>query len=304
MTEKDNEIFWHADDASALTQARAGTELSRAVFARALSISEKQLTQLEEGGSSAFYSERIKYQMGARILGYFEIQTVQQKTTQDEPAAIKVLSEPVKNEALEQFDTIYENNHKSLATTQPTTHEGFQLRNGYVLGAAIVAAVSLGVAYTPDGLLSSQTQPTPVVSPAQQTVTPAPAPTVQSAPTDDQDAPTEVLADATPAQPEQAKPLNCDWSGSPTPLKPISATRPADRILLVARTDIELCLKDGIGQEKVIKLVAGERQTFHGSGSTWHVYSPQMDYLQVFFQGFHVSIPKQTTKFIKLEPYF
>lgn len=291
MTEKDNEIFWHADDASALAKARASTELTRAIFSRALSISEKQLIQLEEGGSSAFYSERIKYQMGAKILGHFDIPTVSQKAMLSEAPPTTVVSEPVKHEALEQLDTIYETNHKSLATATSQPRLGFQLRNGYVLGAALVAAASLGIAYMPDSQPIQPPQATPKVPPAQQTA----APTAITP---------DVLAQATPADPAKTPPLNCDWRGSPTPLKPIAATRPADRILLVAKTDIELCLKDGIGQEKVIKLQAGERQTFHGHGTSWQLYSPQMDYLQVFFQGFHVAIPKQTTQFIKLEPYF
>jgi hypothetical protein len=196
-----------------------------------------------------------------------------------EPPAIKIVSEPVKNEVLEQLDSIYKTNHQSIASAQTQAPTGFQLRNGYVLGAVLVAAASLGIAYLPEAPLKPTPQATPVVLPAPKT-------TMQAA-----------------TAPE-AQPLNCDWSGSPTPLKPISATRPADRILLVAITDIELCLKDGVGQEKVVKLKAGDRQTVHGRGNTWHLYTPQMDYLQVFFQGFHVAIPKKTTQFIKLEPYF
>jgi DNA-binding transcriptional regulator YiaG len=62
MTENDKTVWWLPADGAALKQARSSTEMSRLDFARALSISEKQLTELEEGGSSAFYSERIKYQ--------------------------------------------------------------------------------------------------------------------------------------------------------------------------------------------------------------------------------------------------
>jgi hypothetical protein len=289
MMGKDNEIFWQVDDGRELAKARAGTELTRAIFSRALSISEKQLTQLEEGGSTAFYSERIKYQMGARILGYFDIQTVSQKAMLSEEPQSTVVSEPVKLEVLEQLDSIYETNHKSIGTAQTQPQTGFQLRNGYVLGAALVAAAAFGIAYMPDALLKQPPNAASRVMPAQQT---------------DLTTMSELFAQAEPAEPAKPQLLNCDWSGSPTPLKPISATRPADRVLLVAKSDIELCLKDGIGQEKVIKLQAGDRQTFHGSGNTWHLYTPQMDYLQVFFQGFHVAIPKQTTHFIKLEPYF
>lgn len=294
MMEKNSENFWHAEDAAALALARNSTDLSRTDFSRALSISEKQLTQLEEGGSSAFYSERIKYQMGARILGYFDIQTVCQQASQRETSPFKVLSEPIKNEAINQLDTIYENKVKHLATADREAHQGFQLRNGYVLGAVIVAAAAFGIAKAPEVYFPFQNQTPSLAASAKKPVVPTPLPETQA----------QAQAPATPTEPEQAAPFNCDWSGNPTPLKPVSATRPADRIHLVAITDIDVCLKDGIGQEKIIKLQAGQRETFHGSGTTWQVYSPQMDYMQVFFQGFHVVIPKQTTQLIKLEPYF
>jgi hypothetical protein len=97
------------------------------------------------------------------------------------------------------------------------------------------------------------------------------------------------------------EPLTCNWSGTPMPLTPIAAARPADRVHLVANSDLQLCLKDSAGQERIIKLEAGDRQTFYGSGAPWFIYSPQMVSLKVFYQGYHVFIPKEDTNFVKLE---
>lgn len=96
MTETDKTVWWLPADAEALKQARSSTEMSRKDFARALSISEKQLTELEEGGSTAFYSERIKYQVGLRILGYFEILTQKEEELKENAASAKAMADAQK----------------------------------------------------------------------------------------------------------------------------------------------------------------------------------------------------------------
>jgi hypothetical protein len=64
---------------------------------------------------------------------------------------------------------------------------------------------------------------------------------------------------------------------------------------------MQLCLKDSAGQVQEITLFGGDRKTFYGSGSPWFIYSPQMINLKVFYQGYHVFIPKEDTNFVKLE---
>jgi hypothetical protein len=269
---------------------------------RALSISEKQLTQLEEGGSSAFYSERIKYQVGSRILGYFELLTTKEEELKENTASAKAMAETQKKETIAQLDGVIETCKRDLA---PETHQPpkvFQLRNGYVLGAVLVVAITYAVMFIPD--LQTKTQANEGKNTAASEAAPSTPLTQQPA--------SETLAATPPASAEQmaasaikteatSAPLICDWSGTPMSLSPVAAARPADRVHLVANSDLQLCLKDSAGKEQVIKLEAGDRQTFYGSGSPWFIYSPQMESLKVFYQGYQVFIPKEDTNFVKLE---
>ena len=302
MTEIDKTVWWQPADGAALKQARSSTEMSRTEFARALSISEKQLTQLEEGGSSAFYSERIKYQAGLRILGYFELLTQKEEELKENADSAKTMAEAKKKETIAQLDGVIVANKRDLA---PETHQPpkvFQVRNGYVLGAVLVVAITYAVMLIPDlqtKTNANEAKNTAASEPVPQTpVTQQPAPeTLTATP----QASEEQMA-ASPIKTETVTaPLICDWSGTPMSLSPIAAARPADRVHLVANSDLQLCLKDGAGQERVIKLEAGDRQTFYGSGSPWLIYSPQMVSLKVFYQGYHVFIPKEDTHFVKLE---
>lgn len=129
MTENDKTVWWQPADGAALKQARSSTEMSRTDFARALSISEKQLTELEEGGSSAFYSERIKYQAGLRILGYFDLLTQKEEELKENAASAKAMADAQKKETIAQLDGVIETNKRDLA---PETHQPpkvFQVRN-------------------------------------------------------------------------------------------------------------------------------------------------------------------------------
>jgi transcriptional regulator with XRE-family HTH domain len=304
MTETDKIDWWKTEDAAALKQARTSTDMSREDFARQLCISKKQLIELEDGGSSAFYSEQIKYQTGAKILGYFDILTVREEEAKESAVAAKLLAESQNKQTIAQLDSVIETNKRDLA---PETHREksvFQIRNGYVLGAVLVIAAILGVMYAPEMQKGREAS-------AIAASTPAIKPPLESTSAPVSEATTELPPLAPVLQkPEEARvaaeqaTLTCNWDGTPMPLKPIAADRPADRIHLIANTDLQLCLKDGAGQVRVIKLQAGDRQTFYGSGAPWYIYSPQMVYLKVFFQGYHVFIPKEDTQFVKVNAHF
>jgi transcriptional regulator with XRE-family HTH domain len=302
MTENDKTVWWQPADAANLKQARSSTEMTRAEFARALSISEKQLTELEEGGSSAFYSERIKYQAGLKILGYFDLLTTKEEELKANASSAKKMEDARNKETIAQLDGVIETNKRDLA---PETHQApkvFQIRNGYVLGAVLVVAIIYAVLYIPnlqnnvkeDKAKTQVAVPAPVVMPS--------APQASDAQTVASSSPEFGIHPVAPLTSAPTKtPLVCNWEGTPMPLKPLAAIRPSDRVHLVANADLQLCLKDSSGQVQEITLLAGDRKTFYGSGSPWLIYSPQMINLKVFYQGYHVFIPKEDTHFVKLE---
>jgi transcriptional regulator with XRE-family HTH domain len=59
---------WTAEHQRLLQQARVDAGVSEATFARDNTITLRQLQQLEQGGSSAFYSESIQYALGVKLL--------------------------------------------------------------------------------------------------------------------------------------------------------------------------------------------------------------------------------------------
>ena len=60
--------IWSADYARLLVEGRQAAGLEQTTLAMENTLSLKQLQELETGGCSAFYSERIKYTTGVKIL--------------------------------------------------------------------------------------------------------------------------------------------------------------------------------------------------------------------------------------------
>jgi hypothetical protein len=60
--------LWTEDHQRQLKRARLEAGVSDVAFARDNAMTLRHLQQLEEGGSSAFYSESIKFDMGAKLL--------------------------------------------------------------------------------------------------------------------------------------------------------------------------------------------------------------------------------------------
>jgi cytoskeleton protein RodZ len=294
--------LWQPEDGKALAEARASTDLSRAEFARALCLSEKQLIQLEEGGSQSFYSERIKFQMGQRILAQFGLSTVSNKEIPAEKN-IQSTEDDFKTEGVAELDNVIEANTKSL-NDDDDDQPIFQLRKGYLLAAVIVVLVAIGFMLLPSPPSAKSKTPPEPISPKS-----AIEPIVASEPA--ASAGSGDATSATQPAPLPAVQLNeqssqttiCRWDDTPLKLKPIGSSRPPDRVYLVANADLVVCLKDGADQVQEIRLKGGERRLVQGSSAPWLIYSPQMIYLKVFYQGFHVFIPGSNTQFIKLEPY-
>ena len=59
---------WTSEHQRLLRQARVDAGVSEATLARDNTMTMRQLQQLEQGGSSAFYSESIQHDMGLKLL--------------------------------------------------------------------------------------------------------------------------------------------------------------------------------------------------------------------------------------------
>jgi len=104
---------WHTEDAALLKKLRIDKRLDEHAFARMTSASIAQITQLENGGLSAFHSPILKYQLGRKLLrslGADTTESLAKTTTQmdlaDRPQTSPVISAVDKNFALTTFDKI------------------------------------------------------------------------------------------------------------------------------------------------------------------------------------------------------
>mgnify|MGYP000735782610 CR=1 FL=1 len=68
--------LWTEDHQRQLKGARLEAGVSDVAFARDNAMTLRHLQQLEEGGSSAFYSESIKFDMGAKLLKRLGVEVI------------------------------------------------------------------------------------------------------------------------------------------------------------------------------------------------------------------------------------
>lgn len=112
---------WQTEDAALLNKLRTDKRLDEHAFARMTSASIAQITQLENGGLSAFHSPILKYQLGRKLLRSLGADTAEElaKSTQREmanpPHASAIISMVDKNFALTTFDKIAAQSKSNLS---------------------------------------------------------------------------------------------------------------------------------------------------------------------------------------------
>ena len=93
---------------------------------------------------------------------------------------------------------------------------------------------------------------------------------------------------------------SCAYSTEPLPqLTPMVASKPGRYVHFVSSTDVELCVVDGNKQITSLTLKAGESRSIYGA-SPWQVSSASLNKVQVFYQGWRVSLPSDNTQRIAL----
>jgi len=126
-------------------------------------------------------------------------------------------------------------------------------------------------------------------------------------------APTAVLPpepQGSPEPPHQAlilanTPVNDPGLACPQPsadspvVQPLKAFKAGRMVFVQALGDAHLCLRDHSGQVWSVNFKAGQERSFQGA-PPWTVQSPSLAQFNVFFQGWKLRLPTDTTKSVQI----
>jgi hypothetical protein len=279
--------LWTDEHQSQLRQARLDAGVSDVAFARDNAITLRHLKQLEEGGSTAFYSESIKFDTGVKLLKRLGVEPV----AMEEPTGPSSQDEQASSTPSAGTDAIGLDGQvvdESRSDSSPTKRVPYVVMSLAGL-ALIVAGISLIPSIHQPGATQgmAQTHVTSVAPSAEVRATAAVA-DESNAVKSHEPLPVGMvvgqapLAPTTTAQPSVTEP--CQASGAPQTIVPSQPSKSADYVYVTAVSDVILCVRDAAGQITRKNLQGG--QSFNVPGrQPFELTADKLDQLRVFFQG-------------------
>ena len=279
--------LWTDEHQRQLRQARLSVGVSDVAFARDNAITLRHLQQLESGGSTTFYSDAIKFDMGVKLLRRLGI----------EPPVVEMAEEvPPTETAAPMYGTV-EPDAPAQADPSRRVLPGMADKPirwpAIVLSVVGVGLIGAGISGIPSirlpgaaqGVIQAEVPVTNRQGGAFTTTTPIPG--VASS--------TPVLAvrvglpgDAAPAEPEvptaTTPSASCDEAGAVQTIVPSQPSKSADYVYLTAIRDVSLCVRDATGRITRKSLRAGQSFNIPGR-QPFEVTADQLHQLRVFFQG-------------------
>ena len=94
--------------------------------------------------------------------------------------------------------------------------------------------------------------------------------------------------------------LACPLASDDSPVvQPLKAFKPGQMVFVQAVGDAHLCLRDHSGQVWSVNFKAGQERSFQGA-PPWSVQSPSLAQFNVFFQGWKLRLPTDTTQSVQI----
>jgi hypothetical protein len=94
--------------------------------------------------------------------------------------------------------------------------------------------------------------------------------------------------------------LVCPPASDDSPVvQPLKAFKAGQMVFVQAVGDAHLCLRDHSGQVWSVNFKAGQERSFQGA-PPWTVQSPSLAQFNVFFQGWKLRLPTDTTKTVQI----
>jgi len=273
-------------DPAYLRELREAVGMDLVVLARTACLSASQVRQLERNeGDSLFYSDAIKRQAYKRVLMILGVTPPPADDVEEARA-----NETVTAAHLNTLDQIVTMSHLPAMNRSATdmARSGVAMLVAYKQGLGalmlLLVAVVLMVLHGPFKLVEPDAFPAPslVVAPAP-VLAPAPAPVIAAIPVT-----AAVQSDA------------CTYSTDAMPqLTPLIANKEGRYVYLVSSANTEVCVVDGNQQATALQLKAGQDRSVYGV-SPWQVSGPNIQKIQIYFQGARLSLPEGAIRSVKL----
>jgi hypothetical protein len=270
---------WTADHQHLLLRERMQAGVSDATFARDNTIGLRQLQQLERGGSSAFYSEDIKYDTGLKLLRRLNasasvVSSMEPSETQQAPLPSVAT---LRKDALPYL--VPEGRADRLLS--PPAITAF-VRSGprvwLLLGLGLLG-MGLLMTLWPAG--TDERLPTPATARVPVSGEGATAETVPAAVSPQAGGPDREVPTESTGLPGGS---SCGLSPDAPTVSPDRPSKAADYVYLVASDEVVICVQDASGRMTHMKLAAGRNANIPGR-APFYVTAEPMLHLQVFFQG-------------------
>jgi hypothetical protein len=278
--------LWTDEHQRQLRQARLSVGVSDVAFARDNAITLRHLQQLESGGSTAFYSDAIKYDMGVKLLRRLGLEPPATDSAQEVPAA----------DVAEPLDSADEPDAAVQADLPRRVLPGMADKPirwpAIVLSLVGVGLIGAGISWIPSirppgaahGVIQAEVPVADQQAGSSSTVVPTVG-TASSSPAlavrvglPDQAAPSELALPATTLS------ASCDQAGAAQTIVPSQPSKSADYVYLTAISDVSLCVRDANGRITRKSLRAGQSFNIPGR-QPFEVTADQLHQLRVFFQG-------------------
>lgn len=301
---------WTQEHQHQLKGARLQAGVSDVAFARDNAIALRHLQQLEEGGSSAFYSESIKYDMGAKLLKRLGVEPHVAKAVDTVPdlskagpdqtaATVDTASSVVPPEPLATLPG-------PAAVAQKTSHSRLPTILLSLVGVGlIVAGISLIPSIHPPGATQGVVQVSATAPPLTEAM-PAPRGTESGAAVQEDRVGQAASADKSAATPAGTatssaalvppSPLDsCLTNGAAHTIVPSQPSKAADYVYVTAVNDVSVCVRDAAGQVTRKSLQAGQSVNIPGQ-QPFEVTGENLNQLRVFFQGQRIWFQAEATR--------
>jgi len=297
-----NDPIWLTEDGRLLKDLRTSAGLDLHEFSRAASISVAQLRQLEDGGNELFYSQRIKFQMGRKLLNKLgaDVVRVNEEAAPETPSLFGFAPSPANAPSLEEVLSAAPTPllPPPQAHSTPWSKPWIPILAG--VGVLAMAGIFGSQLLTPsaDQPRATDDKPTPSVAlaptpvrAAEPVTTAMVSPATTPAPVVPPPAVTLPPVAAAPAPAPMSNTSACRWDSAPgNSFMPRGMEKPSTYVHFVANADASICVQDRNQKVTQVNLKAGEKLTVRGA-APWRIQTSQWADVGVFFQGYRMPVP-------------
>ena len=278
---------WSPDKGALLKSLRLEADLDVATLARRSIVSTTQLIQLEDGGDSAFYSERIKFSIGKKILKQLGHELNIDESTADS-VELEAMDPLISSRGYQRLQA-----DEKVGDQHPTSSKFFGIGQFLVFiffSASFLIVLLIVTNYLEfsesDKLTTSQSFESEKIIPIQ-----------NSLQTSDEvkknlESDSDLVKSASSNDP-------CPWDAFEVEITPTAPRKKGDYVHLVANNLSSFCIKVDGQPSSLLKLTAGEEKSIFGR-APFKIYSSDLKSIEIYFQGQLIKLPTSDTKQIKL----